>query len=104
MTATEDNPTINVDYSLNGTDWVSILSKVEKFNVKSDSGIYKTAQAEVILWNKNSYFASYLNNSYLRILADVRGTTDTLFFGKTTIKNSKSDDKKEHLTVTSRDA
>lgn len=101
MTATELNPTLYVEYSLNGTDWVSLLSKTESFNIK-DSGIYKVAQCELKLYNKGGYFSTYALNSYLRVRADVRGVIDTLFYGKTKIPKSESDGKKEHLTVTAR--
>jgi hypothetical protein len=102
----ESNPTLYVEYSLDDINYTDLMPKVSSFNVK-DSGIYKTAQAEVVLFNKpNGYYTSpnppLQNNAYLRIRADVRGTIDTIFKGKTKIKQSESSGKKEYLTVTAR--
>lgn len=98
----EDNPTLYVEYGIDGVNYTSLLDKLYSFNVK-DSGIYKVSQAQLKLYNRAGIFKTLQNNAWLRIRADVRNTTpDILFLGKINVNKTESEEKKEILTVTGR--
>jgi hypothetical protein len=108
--ADENNPVIYVEYSAEAfppTNWTSIKEYAVDFNVKN-SGILKTSECTLNLKNTSGRYTgngalTLAPHKLLRIRADVRGTIDTLFYGRVAPLDSKNEKQKnEYLTVTSR--
>jgi len=106
----ENNPDIYIEYSAEAfppTNWTSLLANAINFKVKN-SGIMKTPELTLVLKNKNGEYTgggslTLALNKILRIRTDVRGTVDTLFYGRMTEPPSKQDqEKREILTITAR--
>jgi len=106
----ENNPTIYVEYSNDAfppATWWSLLDNAIKFKIKN-SGIMKTPELTLTLKNKNGEYTgggspTLTLNKILRVRADVRGTIDTLFYGRMTEPPSNQDqEKREILTITAR--
>lgn len=93
----ENNPIIVVEY-YDGDNWVNLLSDTREFTVEH-SGILSVPTATLNLFNKDGkyyqkgmYSSAYssddyatgpiLQNSPLRIKADVRGVEDLIFYGR----------------------
>jgi hypothetical protein len=108
--ADENNPVIYVEYSAEAfppTNWTSIKEYAVDFNVKN-SGILKTSECTLNLKNTSGRYtgngALTLGlNKLLRVRADVRGTIDTLFYGRIADLDTKNEKQKnEYLTITCR--
>jgi len=109
----ENNPDIYIEYSNEAfppATWWSLLDNAINFKVKN-SGILKTPELTLTLKNKNGQYTDPTNypalflalNKIFRVRADVRGTIDTLFYGRMTEPPSKQDqEKREILTITAR--
>jgi hypothetical protein len=106
----ENNPDIYVEYSAEAfppTNWENLKTYAVSFNVKN-SGTLKTPEATLILKNTSGRYTgngslTLALNKILRIRADVRGTIDTLFYGRIANPDTKNEKQKsEFLTVTCR--
>lgn len=106
----ENNPVIYVEYSADAfppTNWTDLKTYAVDFNVKN-SGILKTPECTLTLKNTNGRYTGNGTltlglNKILRIRTDVRGTIDTLFYGRIAPLDSKNEKQKnEYLTVTAR--
>jgi len=106
----ENNPDIYIEYSADAfppTNWTDLKTYALEFNAKN-SGTLKTPECELKLRNTDG---RYTGNGaltlgyykFIRIRADVRGTIDTLFFGRLSKINSTIKKKIETLTVTAKD-
>lgn len=108
--ADENNPDIYVEYSAETFPpnyWEDLKTYALEFNVKN-SGTLKTPECTLTLKNTNGRYTGNGSltlglNKLMRIRADVRGTIDTIFYGRITIPDTKNEKKKsEFLTVTAR--
>jgi len=106
----ENNPDIYIEYSAEAfppSNWETLKTYALEFNVKN-SGISKIPEATLVLKNTGGRYTGGGSltlglHKLLRIRADVRGTIDTLFYGRTTTpETNNKDDKREILTVTAR--
>jgi hypothetical protein len=106
----ENNPTIYIEYSDEAfppSSWESLKEYALDFKV-TNSGIFRTPLAELILKNTSGRYTGNGSltlepHKLLRIRADVRGTIDTLFYGRIANLESSSKRKKaEKLTITAR--
>ena len=106
----ENNPDIYVEYSAEAfppTNWEDLKTYAVSFNVKN-SGTLKTPEATLILKNTSGRYTgngslTLALNKIVRIRADVRGTIDTLFYGRIANPDTKNEKQKsEFLTVTCR--
>jgi prophage tail gpP-like protein len=101
----ENNPIIYVEYSADPfppTTWTDLKTYAVDFNAKN-SGILKTPECTLTLKNTGGRYTGLGANKLLRIRADVRGTIDTLFYGRiASLETANEKQKNEYLTITSR--
>lgn len=102
----ENNSTIYIEYSTEvfpPTNWQSLKEYALDFKV-TNSGIFRTPQLELNLKNRNGRFTgngdiTIQTAKLLRIRANVRGITDTLFYGRVRPFTSTNKSKREVLNV-----
>jgi prophage tail gpP-like protein len=106
----ENNPDIYVEYSAEAfppTNWENLKTYAVSFNVKN-SGTLKTPESTLVLKNTSGRYTGNGSltlglHKLLRVRADVRGTIDTIFYGRIASLDTKNEKQKsEFLTVTCR--
>jgi len=89
----ENDADLRIEYSEDSwppTNWTRLEHNAKNFT--TNSGAFKIAFAEIVLKNKDGYYTSgtkIQTNKYIRIRTDVRGTWDTIFWGKTGRRRGK---------------
>jgi len=87
---TEDNPEIKIEYgnslSIPPSSWTE-LQEYSRYFLVEDAGLLKVAMAKIVLKNKYGMFTDGGPDNLdhwrpIRIRVDMRGTWDTLFYGR----------------------